>query len=299
MTYHIFIGYDDREHEAALVLQHNIHRLAKRPVKTHLLKHKPLREKALFSRTWITHATGQTYDERDGRPFSTQFSHSRFLVPELCRQMDVGGWALFMDCDMLFAVDPTSLWDLLDNTKALACVKHRASAIPESTKMDGMKQQGYGKKLWSAFLAFNLDHPFNRDLTVDRVNFMPGGWLHGLSWCPESDILGLDEGWQWCVGMSPTFDPASATQLKCVHWTLGGPYMEGYEGVQYADLWFKEQKLWLESRLSSLQAGVPAAGNSTPNALSNPSSSISPPKPDSSPTTTIPNFRETLPFMRE
>jgi hypothetical protein len=274
---HIFIGYDDRESEAAQVLAHSIERLASEPVKVHMLQHKPLRDKALFSRTWVTHATGQTYDERDGRPFSTQFSHSRFLVPELCRRHGVTGWALFMDCDMLFVADPCALWKQLDNNKALACVKHQAASIPESTKMDGMKQQGYGKKLWSAFLAFNMDHPFNKDLTVDRVNFMPGGWLHGLSWVPESDIQALDEGWQWCVGMSPTHDKFTKSSLYNIHWTLGGPWMPGFEDVMYAAEWRKEQKLWLESRLRSLQAGDPEVGTSTPADLSIPSWPISRP----------------------
>lgn len=249
--HHIFIGYDDRESEAAQVLKHSIERQARKAVDVRFLRHKPLRDKALFSRPWRIGETGQMVDERDGRPFSTQFAHSRFLVPELARRDSIGGWVLFMDCDMLMMADVGWLFDSLDDSKALACVKHRAETLPPGKKMDGMPQLAYRRKLWSSFLAFNMQHPYNRDLTFDRVNNMAGSWLHGLGWVPDDNaIQGLPEGWNWCVDMSPTTSDDSP-ELYNVHWTLGGPWMEGFENVAYAADWKKEQKLWLQSRLSS------------------------------------------------
>ena len=249
--HHIFIGYDDRENEAAQVLKHSIERQAREAVDVRFIKHKELRDSALFSRPWRVGETGQTVDERDGRPFSTQFSHTRFLVPELARRAGLGGWVLFMDCDMLMMTDVGDLFEMLDDTKALACVKHRAESIAPTTKMDGMKQLAYRRKLWSSFLAFNMDHPYNRDLTVDKVNMSAGSWLHALAWAPDDNsIQALPEGWNWCVDMSPTTRDADPG-LYNIHWTLGGPWMQGYENAMYADAWDKEHKLWLQSRLLS------------------------------------------------
>ena len=47
---------------------------------------------------------GQPYDDIDGRPFSTEFSFSRFLVPALNMYQ---GKALYMDCDMYLRADIT------------------------------------------------------------------------------------------------------------------------------------------------------------------------------------------------
>ena len=45
---------------------------------------------------------GQMIDDIDGKPFSTEFSFSRFLVPALNMYQ---GWALYMDCDMYLRTD--------------------------------------------------------------------------------------------------------------------------------------------------------------------------------------------------
>jgi hypothetical protein len=249
---HMFVGYDDRESEAAQVLKFSIERQARSPIDVQFLKHKPLRESALFSRPWRVGETGQMVDERDGRPFSTQFAHSRFLVPELARRQGLTGWVGFMDCDMLPMVDLNEVFDLLDDNKALACVKHRAEHLPDGTKMDNVAQRSYRRKLWSSFMFFNMNHPVNQNLTINAVNNMTGTWLHGLGWCPDDNLIqGLPEGWNWCIGMSPTLDPEPDPRLYNLHWTVGGPWMEGYENVMYADAWKKEHQKWIRSQLSS------------------------------------------------
>ena len=61
------------------------------------------------------------YNRERNTKQSNEFSFSRFLVPYLC---DYEGWALFMDCDMMFRTDPKELFDLADESKAVMCVKH-------------------------------------------------------------------------------------------------------------------------------------------------------------------------------
>jgi hypothetical protein len=52
---------------------------------------------------------GQPYDVIDGRPFSTEFSFTRFLVPALNMYE---GKALFMDSDMYVRADINELFDI-------------------------------------------------------------------------------------------------------------------------------------------------------------------------------------------
>ena len=85
----IFIGYDEREKLAADVCAHSIRRRSHGDLEIKYLKHKPLRKAGLFNREWkVCGDNGQTIDALDGKPFSTEFSHTRFLVPEL---MHFGG----------------------------------------------------------------------------------------------------------------------------------------------------------------------------------------------------------------
>lgn len=223
---HIFVGWDDREPVAAEVCAHSIIKRTSTNVKITLLKHRELRKQGIFSRPWLV---GQEMvDLIDNRPFSTQFSHTRFLVPHL---MNHKGWALFMDSDMIFLSDIQKLFDLCDDKYAAMCVKHQHKPEPESTKMDGRVQQRYHRKNWSSFVLWNCDHPANRILSPDVVNRQSGKWLHGFSWLSVDEIGPVDESWNWLEGYSTLPDP------KGVHFTRGTPAMPGYESVDYAAEW--------------------------------------------------------------
>ena len=49
---------------------------------------------------------------------STEFTFTRFLVPHL---MNFKGWALFIDCDIIFLEDVTNLFALADEKYAIMC----------------------------------------------------------------------------------------------------------------------------------------------------------------------------------
>src|SRR5688572_18495220 len=130
----VFIGWDGREKIAYEVCKHSIEKHTKHNVKIVPLYHKELRRQGFFSRPWETEAmTGNMRDLIDGRPFSTEFSHTRFLVPAL---MKYKGWALFMDCDMVVRCDIQEVFSHIDNKFAAMCVKHRQN-VTTGTKMDG------------------------------------------------------------------------------------------------------------------------------------------------------------------
>jgi hypothetical protein len=208
----VFIGYDSREPEAYEVAKASILKHATMPVHIQKLNERALRHSTLYRRTW--HAEGnQKVDDIDGKPFSTEFSFSRFLVPALCQWE---GWAVFMDCDQLFKADIAKLLHEADPKKAIQVCKQRY--IPnDGLKMDGMRQEKYFRKNWSSFMLWNCAHATNRMLTTDAVNCEPGSWLHGLGWCPDDEIGDLNHGWNWIDGTSKV-EPLN------VHYTLGGPW---------------------------------------------------------------------------
>ena len=105
---HCFLGYDSREAELTDICAHSIKRKSPIDIKIHYLKHRELRKGNWFKRPWLVRSDdGENVDMLDNKSFSTEFSHTRFLIPAL---MNYTGWALFLDADMLFLSDITKLW---------------------------------------------------------------------------------------------------------------------------------------------------------------------------------------------
>jgi lipopolysaccharide biosynthesis glycosyltransferase len=238
----IYIGWDSREDVAYQVCKHSIERKRK-GISLNIipLKHKELRKQGLFYRPWMTHAyNGDRYDLIDFKPFSTEFSHTRFLVPHLNK---FKGWALFMDCDMIFTTNPKSLFDLCDDKYACMVVKHRQNPV-EEVKMDDQPQSKYFRKNWSSFVLWNCAHPANRYLTVENVNKLSGADLHAFSWLGDGDIGRLPSTYNWIEGLSPNVSAYQGNRPDVIHYTLGGPWFPDYQDVAYADLWTEEYEYW-------------------------------------------------------
>ena len=102
---HVAIGWDSREIDAYQVCEHSLVRRSSIPVAVTPLMHNNLRYFNLFDREWRIDKNGQHWDVLDNAPFSTEFSHTRFLVPELARRNKVKGWVIFCDCDFLWLDD--------------------------------------------------------------------------------------------------------------------------------------------------------------------------------------------------
>ena len=226
----IYIGYDDREQVAYDVCKASILKRSSIPVDVIPLMHKPLRNSGLFKRPWKIDALGQYICEVDGRPFSTQFSHTRFLVPELARLTETE-WSVFVDCDFLFLDDVAKLYELRDPSKAIQVVKHNYKA--DGIKMDGCIQQSYNRKLWSSLMLFNVNHAAHDAMTHNEVNEWDGRELHQLKWVQDDLIGGIPEAWNWIPSHSKG-------QPSAVHYTEGMPFMPGYEAEPYAHEWVRE-----------------------------------------------------------
>jgi lipopolysaccharide biosynthesis glycosyltransferase len=228
----VFIGYDAREDAAAEVCRASMTRRTSKPLHVQYLKEPALRHNGWYDRPW-TVESGQKIDTRDGKPFSTAFSFTRFLVPAM---MQHEGVALFCDCDFLFLADMAALFDKFDPRYAVQVVKHEHHPS-ETEKMNGVKQTVYWRKNWSSLVLWNCGHKANMRLTPDKVNHAPGQWLHSFGWLDDQDIGDLPPMWNYLSGVNDKLP--NGILPYAVHFTLGGPWF-GNEGMPYADLWTKE-----------------------------------------------------------
>lgn len=217
----IFIGYDTREDIAYQVCKHSIESRSKRTTIIPL-KQSQLRDEEYYWRS---------PDELG----STEFTFTRFLVPEL---MEFKGWALFIDCDIILTTDIKELFDQIDDRYAVMCVKHDYTP-PEGEKMDGQKQLPYPRKNWSSVMLFNCGHPSNAALTKELVNDpeIDGKYLHRFSWLKDEEIGELDHTWNYLVGWYDDIEDP-----KLIHYTEGGPWFENYKDCDFAHLWLVEKE---------------------------------------------------------
>ena len=162
----IYIGYDHREAIAYDVLKESILDHTSEPVNIIPLYQEDLRRINFYRRSSYV-KDNNNYDTIDNKPFSTDFSFTRFIVPFLNR---LNGYALFMDCDMLVRSDISEVFNYANQweDKAIWCVKH--NHIPNtSTKMDDKVQTIYSRKNWSSFVLWNCSHEAHKNLTIDGL----------------------------------------------------------------------------------------------------------------------------------
>lgn len=246
MTPHIFIGFDHRFKEPYEICKHSLHRHASQyNVETHKLDHKELRKLGLLNREWTVDSEGILFDNVDNRPFSTEFSHSRFLTPAFAKKLGVKDVAMFVDCDFLFQQDIVPLLDryraLFKQNPNLSCavVKHQYNP-KNNKKMDGSNQFSFNKKLWSSFIIFNLDHEDMKNLDPFNVNTVDGRSLHNFEWTSTKSIADINESWNFIPDHSEDRLGFTGESAHAIHYTEGGPWFEDYEDCRYADLWCKE-----------------------------------------------------------
>jgi len=215
----VFVGYDPREDIAYQVCKHSI--LTKQPE----ANVRPLVQKELRDAGWYTRPKDKLA--------STEFTFTRFLVPELA---NFKGWAVFMDCDMILTTDIKELFDQADDKYAVMCVQHDYTP-KEGMKMDGQKQTVYPRKNWSSVVLFNCAHPSNARLTQDMVNDpeLNGAYFHRFSWLKDEEIGKLDHTWNYLVGV---YDDIETPKL--IHYTEGGPWFENYRNCEFNKLWKDE-----------------------------------------------------------
>lgn len=241
----IYIGYDVKEDSAFQVAVASIKKHASKPINIVPLKQEALRRAGLFKRSHYN-VGDQKYDCFDNKPFSTEFSFTRFLVPAL-NQYE--GLALFMDCDMMLRSD---IWELFDtickDDSAVWAVHHNYN--PKSVrKMDGQIQESYNRKNWSSFMVFNCSHDANKLITVDDVSVKTGSWLHAFGWLEYEQIGKIGEEWNWLDDWSPDYINA-----KNVHFTTGGPQFSDWKPSRPIDATYTHEWKAYQFKLTQEEA---------------------------------------------
>ena len=217
MTNQVFVGYDTREDIAYQVCEYSIKRYDS-SIKVVPLIQQDLRQKKIYWR------------EID-KLASTEFTFTRFLVPHL---MNYKGWALFIDCDIVFLEDVKNLFSLADDKYAVMCVKHDFKPKP-GLKMDGQVQTVYPRKNWSSVVLWNCAHPSNEKISVDSVNNpnYDGAFFHRFSWLKDEEIGELPCDWNWLVGWYKDGDGTP----RAIHYTEGGPWFKNYRSCEFNQQW--------------------------------------------------------------
>ena len=217
MTKQVFVGYDTREDIAYQVCEYSIKRYNP-SIKIVPLVQQELRQKKIYWR------------EID-KLASTEFTFTRFLVPHL---MNYKGWALFIDCDIVFLEDVSNLFSLTDDRYAVMCVKHEFKPKP-GLKMDGQVQTIYPRKNWSSVVLWNCSHPSNEKISVDSVNNpnYDGAFFHRFSWLKDEEIGELPCDWNWLVGWYKGGDGTP----RAIHYTEGGPWFKNYRSCEFNQQW--------------------------------------------------------------
>lgn len=223
-TARVFIGFDMSQATAWNVAAASLRRVSS----PHLEITRLSMSTPLYTRPTTTLEHGY-FDVISGAPMSTAHAIARFLVPHLC---EYTGWALFTDGDVLFRRDIAALFALADPTKAVQVVQH-AHAPADLTKMSGEAQTVYARKNWSSVVLWNCGHPFNRALTVEMVNALPGRMLHRFCWLEDAQIGALPPEWNVLIGEQTHPDPAIC------HFTLGTPDLPGYDHCDFSDDWYE------------------------------------------------------------
>ena len=224
--FRVYIGFDEREADAARVAAKSLREMTSGEIEPEFLCLAKLRDQGLLTRP-TDHRGGRDYDLHSNAPASTRFAISRFLTPILCQQ----GYALFVDCDVVFREDPRNMLREVRAKHAVSVVKH-GPLEASGTKMDGQTQTVYPRKNWSSVMLFSCEHPANRRLSLRDVNERPGRDLHNFVWLNDAEIGDLHPRWNWLVDVQDRPE-----KIGIAHLTLGGPWVPGWTGGPFDDEW--------------------------------------------------------------
>ncbi len=169
---------------------------------------------------------------------STEFSFTRFLVPYLSGYY---GHSLFCDADFLWRSNPEDLIDFVElRGESVHVVKHQLRGYEHgNTKMIDKHQHWYPRKNWSSLMVFNNSMPECMTLKPTVVSESEASYLHELEWVKSCDIGELPMTYNYLVGYAGY---EHIKEPKAVHFTDGGPWLDGYKDVDYAGEWMSVQQ---------------------------------------------------------
>jgi hypothetical protein len=219
----VYIGYDSSQDVAYHACRQSMIDHGFDPALIHPLVQSELRQRGVYWRA---------VDEKA----STEFSLTRFLVPFL---NGYSGRSLFCDSDFLWRCNPMEVFEKYNDAKHnVHVVKHDLSAdCLSSIKMDDKVQEWYPKKNWSSLMLF--ENKWCTSLTPKYVNEALPSQMHRFQWVMSEDRIGsVDPTYNSLVG----YYGYDRENPRAVHFTDGGPWLKGYEGVPFAEEWRSVQQ---------------------------------------------------------
>ena len=217
----IFIGFDSTQEEAYWVCRASMIQHGCDPNVIHPIVQDDLRARGLYWRN-------------SNEKASTEFTNTRFLVPYLAGYT---GRSLFCDVDFLWRCNPMELFLTDQGSYDVHVVKHDLKEKDlQPVKMNGLPQSWYPKKNWSSLMLFNNSRC--RALTPEVVSSQTMDYLHQFKWTFDIKIGDLPYDYNSLVGYSAY----NHHNPRAVHFTDGGPWLEGYENVAFAEEWRSVQR---------------------------------------------------------
>ena len=110
--------------------------------------------------------------------------------------------------------------DTLANPDKIGVVNRDRKVDENSTKMDGMVQQNYHRKLWSALFTFMPSPMLAGVFNPDAVNNAPGRELHSFNAMPDDKFWDIDPAWHYI----PSLDLPPETVKGC-HFSEFSPWL--------------------------------------------------------------------------
>lgn len=226
----VYIGWDSRETLAYDVAKYSIISNTKNKNKLEIIPLKLENIKNIFNRK-IEWRGNQMWCPISDAPQTTEFSLSRFCIPFLS-----DGWVLFIDCDVVVLSDLNTIFEMVDDKYAVMVVKHQQKVKENEIKMVNQSSVYYNRKNWSSVMLINCNHPSNKKLSLTDINNLPGRDLHAFYWLEDNEIGELDNKWNHLVDVN---DSNLKNDASILHYTLGGPWIDGWVQRQSDDEWVK------------------------------------------------------------
>ena len=187
----------------------------------------------------VTHDVPHYWVPKTNNPFA----RTRYLVPLIDYRKE-HKWVAFVDDDFLFFKNPLSLYDTLDDSKAVYVAKHPEYVSVTTMKMEGKEKRkgwrnmNYPRKNWSSLMIFNTE---KFPLSVEEIFHSPMSYLHQLEWAePEEKSIGsIPLECNWLVGEEHC---PYREDINAAHFTLGGPWYDKWPESSYDKLWLEMEE---------------------------------------------------------
>ena len=91
-------------------------------------------------------------------------------------------------------------------------------------------------------MLWNCGHPDNRVLDETAIEKQSSMWLQRLLWVKDTDHIGsIPHEWNWLVNW---YRETEDSRPKALHYTEGGPWIEGCDSTQYGASWLRVFYEW-------------------------------------------------------